>query len=430
MSVSRKLATAICLGSLVVAVAACGGGGSSSGGSGGGSSSSSSSAASVTSYAAGSVMTVASAYAAEDISVTGLSDGNYLIAWSGIDVTSDEKDSEGSGVYYRIYRPSGATVTAVRVANTTRANDQRQPAVVALKGGGFVMVWSDSSTGKIYMQRFDNGGGKQGSQTQISTTSGDGAHGPRAIPMANGGYLVTWTEFHPSGGVGPARTTVKAGLFTASGAASGAGFQLADISDEGGAMYNDRVVPLANGNFVFLLSTNYPRTGSSIWPNLTAQVYTSSGVAQGAAYYVNDISNGAGFPSAIPTVDGGYLAMWLRTSYGVDIRTRRIDAAGAFAGSEAVYDTTGTVIAHPRLAPLANGKYVVAWNGYSNVSGQVFNADGTAFNARFDAMTGSAAVPDDLALGSSTDDSFAVSWFDGPGQLYRNLSLRIYAPRS
>lgn len=420
VSVSRKLATAMCLGSLVVAVAACGGGGSSSssGSSGGGSSSS----AAVTSYAAGSVITVASADGLSDISLTGLTNGNYLVAWSANTPTS----GGGNGIYYRAYTPAGSAKAAVRLANTTGTNRQGQPVVAALKGGGFVIVWSDS--GKIYMQRFDNGGGNQGSQLQVSTTANDGANDPRIIGLADGGYLISWTEFHPSGGVGPARTTIRARLFTSGGGTSGAEFQLTDISNERGWMY--RIAPLSNGNFVFLLTTYLNRPGSDIVPNVTAQTFSPSGAAQGSAYYINDAVNGAWDVNATPWTDGGYLAVWVRTSYGVDIRSRRIDALNTLVGTETIYDAGSSLITRPRLTPLTSGRYVMAWHGYSNVTGQVFNADGTVFNARFDTVTGAAAVPDDLALGSSVDGSFAVSWVDGPGQLYRNLSLRIYAPRS
>ncbi|HTM79754.1 hypothetical protein [Asticcacaulis sp.] len=412
----------------MIAVAACGGGGSSSGSGGGSSSSSSSSSASsVASYSAGAEITVASADILEGVVVTGLSNGNYLVTWGASGATSDEKDTEGSGVYYRIYAPSGKAAGAVRVANTTRANDQREPAASALKDGGFVIAWSDN--GKINMQRFDNNGGKQGGQTQVSTTTTDDPGGARVIGLANGGYVISWTEFHPSGGVGPARTTIRSRIFTSGGVASGAEFQLADISNEGGAIHNDQLAPLTNGNFVFLLVTNAPRQGSAIVPNLTAQVYSASGTAQGAAYYVNDASNGGGGGYAAPMADGGYMAMWLRTSYGGDIRTRRVDASNAFTGAENAFAVDGEAIARARIAVLTSGGYVVAWHGYSNVSGQVFKADGSVFNTRFDAMTGG-AMPEALALGSASGGSFAVSWTPGfSGQQYRNLGLRIYTPK-
>jgi Ca2+-binding RTX toxin-like protein len=124
-------------------------------------------------------------------SVTGLSDGSFVIAW-----TSDLQDGSGTGIYSKRYDASGTAAGEVQV-NTWTALDQSDPSVTALLDGGFVISWAsdgqDGSGGGIYAQRYDASGAPQG-EGLVNTTMANTQSAPSITGLADGGYLVTWTS--------------------------------------------------------------------------------------------------------------------------------------------------------------------------------------------------------------------------------------------
>jgi Ca2+-binding RTX toxin-like protein len=91
---------------------------------------------------------------------------------------------------------TGLALTQEIKANTFTTYDQSEPAVAPLSGGGFVVIWQsqlqDESYNGIYGQRFDSSGVKVGSEFQISTKVADSQKDPTVVGLKDGGFVVSW----------------------------------------------------------------------------------------------------------------------------------------------------------------------------------------------------------------------------------------------
>ena len=86
-------------------------------------------------------------------SVTGLSNGRFVVTWS-----SEGQDGSGRGIYGQLYSASGTALGNEFRLNTYTANQQDQASVAGLSNGHFVAAWQsnlqDGSEYGIYGQRF------------------------------------------------------------------------------------------------------------------------------------------------------------------------------------------------------------------------------------------------------------------------------------
>ncbi|MFE0754151.1 calcium-binding protein [Inquilinus sp. NPDC058860] len=130
--------------------------------------------------------------------VIGLANGGFVIAW--YEFSTALEDRSGVSVHAQIYNSAGGEVGTEFVVNSTFKNHQAFPDLVALPDGGFVAVWSDSSSGvnsadyNIVGQVFDAFGQRVGSQFTVNTGT-DGASGqfnPHVAALADGRLVVEW----------------------------------------------------------------------------------------------------------------------------------------------------------------------------------------------------------------------------------------------
>jgi Ca2+-binding RTX toxin-like protein len=130
--------------------------------------------------------------------VVGLANGGFVIAWH--ENSTALQDRDGSSVHAKIYNADGVQMSVEFVVNATFRSQQVVPDVVALQDGGFVAVWSDSSSAAgaidfdIVGQRFDAFGARVGSQFTVNTgTDGAGSQiVPHLAALADGRLVVGW----------------------------------------------------------------------------------------------------------------------------------------------------------------------------------------------------------------------------------------------
>ncbi|MGK9171558.1 hypothetical protein KXR53_35075, partial [Inquilinus limosus] len=130
--------------------------------------------------------------------VVGLANGGFVIAW--YEFSTALQDRRGVSIHAQIYDSAGGQVGNEFVANAMFKNHQIFPDLVALPDGGFVAVWSDSSSGingadyNIVGQVFNAFGARVGSQFTVNTTT-DGVGGqyiPHVAALADGRLVVQW----------------------------------------------------------------------------------------------------------------------------------------------------------------------------------------------------------------------------------------------
>jgi len=116
--------------------------------------------------------------------IVGLTQGGFVVVWTN--VQGEEYD-----IYGQLYDNSGAVLTPEFRINTVTGGSQGLPSVTALAGGGFVVVWGGEQTGthEIYGQLFKEDGSFFGSEFQVTANSG-GSRNAKVVALKNGGFSV------------------------------------------------------------------------------------------------------------------------------------------------------------------------------------------------------------------------------------------------
>lgn len=132
--------------------------------------------------------------------VAALPDGGYVITW-----TSFGQDGSGWGIYAQIYSADGTRSGSEFRVNSTVTDYQVTPEVAALEGGGFAITWTsnlqDGSGYGVYAQAYDSAGATIGSETQVNTFAANDQAQPFIAALAGGGYVITWTSILEDGSV-------------------------------------------------------------------------------------------------------------------------------------------------------------------------------------------------------------------------------------
>ncbi len=145
--------------------------------------------------------------------------GGFVIAWH-----SFQESQVGAGSTYGIFAQrisaAGSLVGTEFQVNTYTTGDQYRAHVALDNDGGFVVIWNslnqDGSSTGIFGQRFNSDATKEGPEFAVNSyTTGPQrslAIGPVALPLAEGGFFVTWEQPGVGGG-----QTVVAQKFTICG---------------------------------------------------------------------------------------------------------------------------------------------------------------------------------------------------------------------
>ena len=125
----------------------------------------------------------------EELSVTGLTNGNFLVTWS--DGASDD-----SHVHAQIYTANGSTVGAAVVVDSVPGNASLQPVAAALPGGGFAIAWAEfdfSGVGySVHARAFNAAGSAVSAEFVANTTVGPQQWMPAIAALPSGDLLITW----------------------------------------------------------------------------------------------------------------------------------------------------------------------------------------------------------------------------------------------
>jgi Ca2+-binding RTX toxin-like protein len=196
-----------------------------------------------------------------DPSAAQLASGNIVIAWRDDSATGG--DTSGGAVRAQILSSTGTPVGSEFLVNSTTLHHQQSPVVTALSGGGFVIVWRDSSEGTgstsefqpgdLRAQIYDASGSRVGGEILVNTET-LGAQGHTSLGAAgvsahpSGGFVVTWTSYAQvnSDGSGGA---VKAQMFAADGSRVGSEFLVNQVGHN--QQSSPKVAFLNDGDMVF-----------------------------------------------------------------------------------------------------------------------------------------------------------------------------------
>jgi Ca2+-binding RTX toxin-like protein len=252
---------------------------------------------------------------------------------------------------------------------------------------------------------------------EVSGSISNGA--PRITGLTGGGYVVTWTSDDPSD------YGVYANVFSSSGVAIGSRFRV-NLNTLGSQSDAD-VTALAGGGFVIAyhdsIALGPPDGGDAV----VAQIYSASGVRQGAAFQLST-NEWPQYGVSVDALDnGGFVATWTDGSGGPDPDTlstlaQQFNASGVKVGPEVRVPQLDRGDQYAQdVAGLHNGLFVAVWvdNGHKpgdpsefGVAARLFDAAGVPVTDEFIVNTNGYLYQFGAEVSALESGGFVVTWYD------------------
>ena len=371
--------------------------------------------------------------------ITALANGRFVVAWTDSSATGG--DTASSAIRAQVFNADGSMLGAEFLVNTTVASSQTQPATTALADGRFVVTWTDGSqTGgdtssyAVRAQLFNADGSVSGAEFLLNTTVTSDQSQPTITTLADGRFVVAWVDNSQTGG-DTSGYAIRAQVFNADGSALGGEFLV--NTTVAADQLRPTITALADGRFVVAWDDNSASGGDTSGVATRAQAFNPDGTTSGVEFLVNTtVSAVQDRPTITALADGRFVVAWRDSSAGnYDIRAQVFNADGSKSGTEFVANTTTTQSQFdPSITALADGRFVVAWEDLGNGVGfdmraQVFNADGSTSGAEFLVNTTVASDQSAPKITALADGRFVVSWVDGNIFDDQNIRAQIFDPR-
>ncbi len=361
--------------------------------------------------------------------ISALPDGGFLVVY-----VQQNPDGSSAGVYGKRYDSDGNVVASEFSISefTISADSGFMPTVELLSNGNYVVSWSGSD-GDVRAQMFDESGNEINAQLILASEPGFFDFISEITALENGGFVVTWTSNNPDVNLA---ADVMAQVFNANGTPLGPEFlvntftrdrqydsEITALADGGFVVVwqsLDYIEPVIG------------QTTSALTFLLMAQRFDATGIAIGDEFVFADMSpDKFGLrPSIAAMPDGGYVIVWtnLHTINGNSVVGQRYDANGEKIGdqftiAETFEDTSNSSysIPIPDIQLLADGSFIVTWDT-STIGGTDNEIFAQHFAAQYygtaDADTLSDTVGADWMRGMQGDDT--LFGLDGNDKLFGN----------
>lgn len=341
--------------------------------------------------------------------VAGLSNGGWVIAWM-----SDSQDGSGDGVYQQAYDVNGNAFGGETLVNSTTTDNQQVPSIAALGNGGWVTVWEsfdqDGGGEGVYAQIYRDNGNTQGSETLINTFTLGNQREPHITSLANGGWAVAWEDSYDGDSYG-----VNTTAFDATHAVT---YGETNVNTTTAGVQEDAAVAGLTGGGTVVAFTGPDASSTGIY----FQRFDAAGTAAGSETNVNTTTaNEQGRADVTALTDGGFVIVWesdVQDGSGYGVYQQRFNALGQEVGSETQVNTfTEGNQEDPKIAGLANGGWVVAWESYfqdgsfEGVFQQVYNADGTTLGSEMQVnQTWTTGDQRNVDVSGLADGGWLVTW--------------------
>ncbi len=147
-----------------------------------------------------------------DFSLTTFDSGDLMVAWTGINVGG------GQSVFTQRFSAAGTPMGDAIQVDDNAAFDHRNPALVSLADGGFVVTWNtDLRDGDedVYARQFDANGTARGAAWRVNNFTEQPQRNPAVTAAADGGFIIAW---HSEPGIYPGEYgTMRAQYFDRTG---------------------------------------------------------------------------------------------------------------------------------------------------------------------------------------------------------------------
>ncbi len=239
--------------------------------------------------------------------VTALEDGSFAVFYMN-NATSDGEDD----LFVRTFSSNGAALGAGIRVSTVTAGDQDSPSAAALKGGGLVVVYEDSSLSGDHADGITVRGkvivnGTMSAEFHVPETPGGNQYDPQVAVLADGRFVVTWTNSDRVNPEDGDNASVCARIYNADGTPATHQFRINTTTVW--EQHQSSVTALKNGGFAVAF-TNVPTTVGDDG-DIMVQLFTASGEKDGAEIRVNTTTRGHQTnPVIAELADGRLVVSW------------------------------------------------------------------------------------------------------------------------
>ena len=261
--------------------------------------------------------------------LAGLANGNYVVVWSAYGL-----DGSMQGVFGALFGPAAQKLTAEFQVNQFAQFNQRNPAVTALPGGGFVVTWisegnRSESSADVYARIYDANGATLGDEFRVNTSDRI-CSSPSIATTSAGNFTIAWCE-----------------------SAQDLNFEANSGSD------TLSVTPINNGDGWDIYSGGF----------------TSAGARLTEPARVNQQIQGNQRNPSIAAVGRSQMVVW--SSFGQDgdwegVIGRSVNGIGAAEGDEFIVNTDriGRQLL-PVVAGNGDSRFVVCWSSFTGLATEV-----------------------------------------------------------
>jgi Ca2+-binding RTX toxin-like protein len=364
-------------------------------------------------------------------SVTALADGRFVVTYT--DYSASGGDTSSTAIRSRIFNADGTQSVPEFLVNTTTTGAQVQSSVTALADGRFVVTYTDTSEsgGDLSFQairaRIFNADGTQSvPEFLVNTTTTNGQVESSVTALADGRFVVTYTDDSQSGG-DTSSTAIRARIFNADGTQSVP--ELLVNTTTTGIQYESSVTALADGRFVVTYTDNSQSGGDTSGYAVRARIFNADGTQSVPEFLVNTTTFDTQFQSSVASLaDGRFIVTYTDVSRsgndtsGGAIRARIFNADGTQAVTEFLVNTsTLNDQFQSSVAALADGRFVVTYTDGSQSGGdttslairaRIFNADGTESIPEFLVNIATINAQLESSVTALADGRFVVTFSD------------------
>ncbi len=387
--------------------------------------------------------------------ITALPNGGFVIIWKDFTqgIGGASGDSSDGAIKAQVFDASGSKVSDEILVNTATQNDQSNPQIATLPGGGFVITWidyshgiggasGDSSDTAIKAQVFTADGSKSGSEILVNTATQNTQWEPQISALRDGGFAITWLD--ESQGIGGASgdfsgRSIKAQAFAADG--SKLGDEILVNSATQNSQDVTQITALTNGGFVITWNDFSEGVGGTSGDfsggSIKAQVFAADGSKVGNEILANTATHNGQHDTQITALpSGGFVITWVDYSHGIGgasgdssdtaIKAQVFTADGSKLGGEILANTaTQNNQLSPQITAFPDGRFVITWIDFSHgiggasgdssdmaIKAQAFTADGSKLGGEILVNTATQNDQRNPHTAALPDGGFVVAWED------------------
>ncbi|XGA69590.1 hypothetical protein M5524_11035 [Duganella sp. BuS-21] len=296
--------------------------------------------------------------------VTALEQGGFAVAYHSNPVAGAFGNNAAWEVKVQLLDGAAQPVGGPITVNTTTAGAQRAPAITALEDGGFVVTWQSTQTDdgpytSIYARSFNAFGEPRGPEIPVSISAVGHLAQPAVTALPGGGYVILW-----SGAVSAGSTGLMQQYFDADGNKIGDQQLVHAISDPDGQAYffATQTAVTVDGGHVLSWVQNAGSDGQDV---VMVRSYDATGTPVGAAFAV---ASGAHLGTDVLGLsDGSYMVVWDVQGANDEsfIMGRHYSSSNSALGAEFKISQSPVLgnKFNPTLTEFQDGEIVVSWSG-------------------------------------------------------------------